>query len=240
MLKFLKGIGKNIKENYYNLCDGIDSWLMPIASQRKKYLDDTPTPLFRGVIISIFGFASLGYTTMNYSTLTNPELIALTGFVINGLLSFMYHNIYFDQYEKIIAAMDHIAISLVVWTNCMPFYQTNYLLHFIPYGILTLIDSINLFIDYPYTQHPRHRIIQGSLIAMTLIYMIYNISFVLPSTTANYYLAAAGTTYVLGQIRWVLASKPDAIYYWGYHETFHISVIVGHLLTLKSVMMMYT
>jgi len=241
---------ESITKVIYDFILDPEKTLKDLALERKPYIDGTPTPLYRGFLMTIFGILCMFYLLWNYHCLNRNQIIVLIGYISNCIASFFYHNVYAPQLERIISAIDHIAISFVILTNSIPFYDGNYLLHFVPFIMVASMDSIMLFINPDHANQLMHHIIQGFLSLITFIYIIY-VSWTGFLDKKLLHLFLTSLFYIGGQIKWLTDKKVDKniggskkentpgdpvestsypIAPWGYHENFHLAVIAGHIL----------
>ena len=91
------------------------------------------------------------------------------------------------------------------------------------------VDSVKLLNSYEYATSKMHRIMQGSLIGLSFIYFFYHRPVTIVTNLDMCYLFGIVGFYIGGQIKWILSERPKYDYSWGYHENFHVCVILGHL-----------
>jgi hypothetical protein len=191
--------------------------------KRTDYLDGSPTPLFRGIKIFIFGIYSLYillYYSIKYtktSKINIKKTILFYGFFVNCLISFLYHNIDItkisskknikEYYEKQIRKLDHIAINLVFLTNVVPFYDKNYIFHLLPHISTSLLDNYMLLKYNDYINSLSHIKKQSLLLTLNFLYLVYLLRKNKFTNKKLRYLLISLSLSLIGNYQWLSSNK---------------------------------
>jgi predicted membrane channel-forming protein YqfA (hemolysin III family) len=194
--------------------------------KRRPYADNEGTPLMRGVVISLFGFAYTSYIIFWRHYYDWSMLFMAFSNIFCYTLSFIYHCIPLSRTnEKRIEIIDHIGINLHILGNIIPF------MHFPNMISLVILQAINFVIDTyrsfqvtDYCTSVVHRIHQSfgmmiALIASTYVYFSL--------TSMSSIMGLIMVLYIGSEMNWLLFRKSHYHDVWGPHETMHLCIVIA-------------
>jgi hemolysin III len=183
---------------------------------------------FIGFILAIIGLINLVYVAHSFALKMVSVIYGLSAMIL-FLASSLYHaNKKYDGEVSIWRKLDHIAIFIMIAGTYTPVCFV-YLSGYWKWGIIILQWTLvlgGLFFKFFYLNAPRY--------LYTVIYILMGWVGIVPITkfietmsiTELQYLFGGGISYTIGAIFYIL-KKPQFNDNFGFHEIFHLFILVG-------------
>lgn len=201
---------------------------------RKSYIDGSITPLCRGILHMIISILIGLFSVIYFWQIGIFKLFVMTLILSSYLLSTILHCIRLpEKLEIIINIIDHIAIHHHIFA-CIIIFITKELL----FIILCIIFILNYYFDalyayrigYYYLFTTRHLLHYAVSMLIALVNVINYIKYISNHFLISLIFVGYGL-YISGQIVYVISKNNTENKIWSYHETYHLFVIGGTIIT---------